>query len=49
VTTQGDPAAPLDDDAASDSALPPAPTPPASEAGPPLADWPYRAQSAVID
>ena len=49
MTTQGDPAAPLDDDAASDSALPPAPTPPASEAGPPLADWPYRAQSAVID
>ena len=49
MTAQGDPAASSGDDATSEPTLPPAPTPPASEAGPPLADWPRRAQSAVID
>ncbi len=50
MTSQDDPASPFgDENPPAGPALPPAPTPPASEAGPQLADWPLRAQSALID
>lgn len=50
MTPQDDPASPFgDENPPPEPAPPPAPTPPASEAGPQLADWPLRAESALID